>query len=146
VSGHGGPQEMTYVLKVRARRDSLVRVGRLGRLYFEKGFYYYVGSARRNHRARIARHGAQHKKLFWHIDHLLHARHVALERVLILHDNKECGTARFLHGKGHAFVDGFGSSDCRCPAHLFFSGPDEAAGLERSLVRRGFHYADKDSF
>ena len=133
---------MTYILKVTLNRDALLCVGRLGRYYFERGLYFYVGSARRNPRARIARHAARHKKLFWHIDYLLDSRHAALRRILIHRGNRECRTAQFLRRKGYAFVDRFGSSDCRCPAHLFFSGQEGAAGLERALVRKGFHDTD----
>ncbi len=47
-----------------------MRVGRLGVVKFRAGFYFYVGSAKRNLSTRLARHARRRKKLRWHIDYL----------------------------------------------------------------------------
>ena len=53
----------------------------------------------------------------------------------------ECELARRLEEVFRSFP-GFGSSDCRCPSHLFFSEEiralrQEAEEILRSLVKRG---------
>ena len=60
----------TYLLQIEAGRNFKTRVGKLGSLYFKKGYYLYVGSAKRGLEARIKRHLRKDKKIFWHIDYL----------------------------------------------------------------------------
>ena len=57
------------------RRESIV-VGCLGAVCFERGWYAYVGSARRGRGARVARHQRADKPLHWHADYLF-SRHAA---------------------------------------------------------------------
>ena len=137
---------MTYVLKIGLDKDTQIDVGKLKNLRFERGVYFYVGSARKNVAARITRHYSKNKKIFWHIDYLLSWRHAVLKTTLVHNDNNECQTAQFLYKNGYSFVKSFGSSDCRCPAHLFFARDGNDRKLERLLVQRNFQYADKNSF
>jgi len=98
--------------------DIQVRSGR--RFKLEKGFYGYVGSALSGLERRIARHLSTRKKLYWHIDYLLNS---AVVRVVISAETsrkEECFTAHALSRRLPA-IPGFGSSDCNCPSHLFFS-------------------------
>ena len=77
------------------------------------------------------RHLRGEKKIHWHVDHLLiHARAVD---VVVAHseERKECEVAGEL-AKGLPSVKGFGSSDCNCESHLFYS-PDLHALLRRAL-------------
>ncbi len=57
------------------RREALA-VGALGVVTLERGWYAYVGSARRGRAARVARHLRTDKPLRWHADYLF-ARHAA---------------------------------------------------------------------
>lgn len=100
-------------------------VGRLGRVRFSAGWYFYTGSARRAIEARIRRHFARKKKIHWHIDRLLSrqaanvAFALAFEADLV---ESECSLhQRTLSALSATTpVPGFGSSDCRagCQSHL----------------------------
>ncbi len=44
------------------KRQESIQIGKLGHFAFEKGYYVYVGSAKRNIRSRVNRHIAVEKK------------------------------------------------------------------------------------
>jgi Uri superfamily endonuclease len=123
-----------YLLCLWVQRARRIRVGGLGRFAFPAGIYLYAGSARRALRARLGRHGRRRKPLRWHIDYLRrHARPVAAA-VAPWARGRECAVARAalaLPG-ARAVVPGFGSSDCRCRAHLIHigDGADAPRGSE----------------
>lgn len=108
----------TYALLMHCQKAGRVRVGRLGWLTLQCGYYVYVGSAlgpggleaRLGHHRRIAR------RPHWHIDYL--RRRCKLVEVYSLEsaERLECQWAHTL-GEG---IAGFGASDCRCRSHLFF--------------------------
>lgn len=96
-------------------------VGRLGCFLFPAGFYVYTGSAVRGLEARIARHLRRRKKLRWHIDYLLqYGRVVGVRRYR--GGLSECKLSRGVESLpgSSMVVRGFGSSDCKCPAHLYY--------------------------
>lgn len=131
VSNHGLTYTMplqTYILIVRNTADAKIQIGSLGALLFKRGYYAYVGSAKRNLEARIRRHLRKEKKLHWHIDYLLNASSVSVETVLLL-DAPECTVARLL-SEHFPCVERFGASDCRCNSHLFFA---ERPSFENAL-------------
>ena len=101
-------------------------MGRLGEICFPAGAYAYVGSARRGFKARLSRYLKPIKKHHWHIDYLL--RKASLSHIFLApgRGTIECRMARNLGLRLEA-VPGFGSSDCRCPGHLFFAATGEAA-------------------
>lgn len=109
-------------------------VGELGNLELKAGYYAYVGSALGGLEKRVERHLASDKKIHWHIDYLLTRGRV----IDIVHgetkERKECAIAGEL-AKHLASVADFGSSDCKCESHLFYS-PDFNA--LRRLVLGGF--------
>lgn len=112
----------TYALLVHVPYDLAASVGELGTLNFKAGYYAYIGSALRGLKGRVGRHLREEKKLHWHIDYLL-ARARAVDIVLAqARTRKECAVAGEL-AKHFVSIKGFGSSDCRCGSHLFFS-PD----------------------
>ncbi len=115
------PRATTYQLFIRVTRDRVVGVGRLGTFRFPAGRYVYTGSAVRGLEARIARHLAREKRLFWHIDYLLAAPGVRVEAVR-RSTRPECAVAR--SAGGAIPVPGFGASDCRagCASHLRYLG------------------------
>ncbi|MDJ0762222.1 MAG: GIY-YIG nuclease family protein [Myxococcota bacterium] len=109
----------TYALHISVAQQIAIQIGKLGRFSFPPGHYVYVGSAKRNMDARIARHKSSKKKLRWHIDYLLNSPHAKIVEV-ILSEKGECELNQSI--KGDVIVKGFGSSDCqsRCKSHLKF--------------------------
>jgi sugar fermentation stimulation protein A len=106
-------------------------VGQLGTLTFEKGYYLYVGSARKNLSKRIGRHRRGGAKHFWHVDYLReHADFHSAFPVRSV-DPLECRIAAALEKVAMGRVENFGSSDCSCPSHLFVMEHDP-------LLSRGF--------
>lgn len=110
----------TYVLLIELPKSTDIQVGRLGKIKFQAGFYAYVGSALSGLESRIGRHLRKEKKLYWHIDHLL--LHGRIRNIFYAEgsEKKECDTAKGLTAR-FATIKGFGSSDCDCESHLFYS-------------------------
>jgi Uri superfamily endonuclease len=108
----------TYALLMYCEHAGRVRVGRLGWLPLQRGYYVYVGSAlgpggleaRLGHHRRIAR------RPHWHIDYLRRRCKLVEVYSQASEQRLECEWAQVL-GEG---VAGFGASDCRCESHLFF--------------------------
>ena len=109
----------TYVLIIFLEDDQKIMVGKLGNIFFKKGYYAYVGSALGNLEARLARHLRKEKKLHWHLDYLL--GHAQIFEIIYTESEKriECSIVRQLLGLES--VKGFGCSDCSCESHLFSS-------------------------
>ncbi len=115
----------TYIVVLHMKKGAVITVGRLGGFQFKKGWYYYVGSAfgPGGLGARLTHHLTVSRKPHWHLDYL--RPHTQVRDILISDENQhlEHVWAGILasHPGMSAPVRGFGSSDCRCPAHLFFS-------------------------
>ncbi|MCS7131646.1 MAG: GIY-YIG nuclease family protein [Hadesarchaea archaeon] len=122
----------TYALLVHVPYDLSISVGELGTLNFRAGYYVYIGSALGGLEARVRRHLRTEKTLHWHIDYLL-VRSRTVDVVFARSDErKECEVAAEL-AKQFEGVRGFGSSDCRCGTHLFYS-PDFNELLRQVLL------------
>ena len=120
MSPRGSTAKGCYVLLIGLPADETVTAGRLGPIRFRGGHYAYVGSALGGLRSRLNRHLRSEKKAHWHIDYLLEKARIS-EIVTCETDVRvECVIARALWGRFDS-VAGFGSSDCRCRSHLFFS-------------------------
>lgn len=111
-----------YQLHLLLPKPARVKVGKLGVFLFPAGRYVYTGSAMSGLARRINRHRRQEKRLHWHIDYLL--RHARIERIETYQTAQrlECAlNAQAMDRPGaRAIVKGFGSSDCRCLAHLIY--------------------------
>ena len=108
-----------YIAVFNLSKDHYIKVGKLGRIKFREGIYFYVGSAQRNLLVRIERHGRRNKPLRWHIDYLS-AKTEMLGAIIISGTReRECQMASELAEMYELAVPGFGSSDCRCGGHLF---------------------------
>jgi Uri superfamily endonuclease len=127
----------TYALVLSSRGVHRIRIGRLGELVTRPGFYVYVGSAfgPGGIRARVARHGRECSRPHWHIDYL--RPRTRLEQVWY-----SCDPIRREHQWAHQIARArgssvplgrFGSSDCRCPSHLYFF---ESRPSRRTFSRR----------
>jgi len=110
----------SYVLLIKLPEDETIPTGRLGPIHFSRGYYAYAGSALGGLQPRLERHLRTGKKLHWHIDYLLEKAWI--EETVTCHtgERMECSIARSL-GERFEQIPGFGSSDCRCKSHLFFS-------------------------
>jgi Uri superfamily endonuclease len=112
----------TYALLLRAEEAQSLEVGALGSMTVQPGWYIYVGSAfgPGGLQARVRRHARGDGALHWHVDYLRAV--TTLAAVWYTHDpeRRECTWATILREWGSARVpmDGFGASDCDCPAHL----------------------------
>ena len=113
-----------YIAIFRLDKACHIKVGSLGRLAFQKGLYFYVGSAQKNMSARLARHARQDKVLRWHIDYL--SVQAELLGAIMIQGGREheCELAGELGRMYELAVPGFGSSDCRCGGHLFYAQED----------------------
>lgn len=118
----------TYALAIEIEKDINLQIGRLGRFKFPAGFYLYIGSAQNNLEKRIQRHLRKEKKLFWHIDYLLNSPQVKARRIWARKGRWECSLAKkmILDKRFRIPIPGFGSTDCRCKAHLFLNLKEES--------------------
>jgi sugar fermentation stimulation protein A len=113
------PERGTYVLVLELTRPSVTSVGALGRIRFGRGYYAYVGSARRGMRSRLSRHLARKKRKKWHIDWLTTRSDVVPVAVATTgRVGLECRIAGLLSARAEGRVEGFGCSDCECESHL----------------------------
>ncbi|MFQ5697552.1 MAG: DUF123 domain-containing protein [Myxococcota bacterium] len=130
----------SYVLLLRSPRAREVAVGRLGRLGLRRGHYLYVGSALGSGglRARLGHHLRPASRPHWHLDHL--RPHLEVLGAFVV-----WGRARVEHRIAAQLEEwlpeapglaGFGSSDCRCRRHLFYSQDRPSVpGLRGRLLR-----------
>ncbi|MGB9729931.1 MAG: GIY-YIG nuclease family protein [Thermoprotei archaeon] len=107
---------------LRVRESCKVEVGSLGLIDVVKGYYAYVGSAKRGVLKRLMRHFSRMKKRRWHIDYLTSLEFVDVVVSFILFGRDEKSLAGLFSRKFN-FVRGFGCSDDRVnPSHLFYLG------------------------
>lgn len=131
-----------YCLLVELKKKRKIKIGSLGYLLFEKGYYVYIGSALNGLEGRIARHLKRHKKMRWHIDYLLSCGNAKVEGVFVKQTSRreECTMAgkMVLVGKQ---VPKFGCGDCKCKSHLFKAPVNGALGAFRRAKLRNFSLA-----
>jgi sugar fermentation stimulation protein A len=99
--------------------ETAIAAGSLGRRVFPRGYYCYVGSARKNLTARIDRHRRPRKRMHWHIDYLRAHSEVVAAFPIRTQDRIECSLAESMAALSDWVVPGFGCSDCSCESHLF---------------------------
>lgn len=137
----------TYALLIQLESGKEITVGRLGTFFLRAGYYLYVGSALGSGGlpARLARHRRSDKRPRWHVDYLLEYGRLLEIWNAVGEERLECLWATGAGEMAEAVpVPGFGSSDCRCLAHLsyFAAKPDYrefalkvGAILRREMVR-----------
>ena len=111
----------TYCLIVNLNKDTQIKIGKIGKINFKKGYYVYVGSAMNSLIARLNRHLNDDKKLHWHIDYLLKNKNTEIVEILFnISDKKiECELSQNIALKTDGIAD-FGCSDCECESHLYY--------------------------
>jgi sugar fermentation stimulation protein A len=131
------PERGTYVLVLELTRPSVVKVGALGEIRLERGYYAYVGSARRGMRPRLSRHLAREKRKKWHIDWL--TTHSDVAPVAVATTGRvglECKIVGLLSARAERRVKGFGCSDCECESHLAYFSTARALDLALDGLRK----------
>ena len=113
----------TYAIVLKPKAERSIKVGKLGRLRVQAGYYIYVGSAfgPGGLEARIAHHKRTSHRSRWHIDYLRAAAEIC--EVWYSYDprSREHQWAETLASARQSTMPfpGFGSSDCNCLTHLY---------------------------
>lgn len=107
-----------YCLIIFLDETKTIKIGKLGKIKFKKGYYVYVGSAMNSLESRLKRHLSEDKKLHWHVDYLLKKAEIT---DIIYNENKkvECELSQYISAKTTHIKD-FGCSDCDCESHLYY--------------------------
>ena len=127
----------SYTLVVDLAADATLSAGALGEHRLPAGAYAYTGSALgAGGFARVDRHRrtarGDHDVRHWHVDYLLGHPAARIDRVVRSTGvDVECAVAERLPAGP---VDGFGASDCDCPAHLSAAGDGLDGLAERALA------------
>ncbi len=108
----------SYVLIIKNKNNQKIQIGKLGKIFFKKGYYAYIGSGLNSLEGRINRHTRKNKKFHWHIDYLLEKTEI--ENVFYKEsiEKEECKIAN--NFSVMESILGFGCSDCNCKSHLFY--------------------------
>lgn len=120
----------------------MVKIGRLGKREFSRGFYVYTGSALNSLPSRISRHLRESKKKHWHIDHLLDAPGVRILGVAWKSNTGriECQVSQRIGTRAAESEKSFGCGGCKCYSHLhYFSNLSEAQNILKGL---GLHFSN----
>jgi len=113
----------SYILLIQLHQEQRITIGSVPDNYFPSGYYAYVGSAMGGLKSRLNRHLKKDKRPHWHIDYLLQKASIS---GIILCQTEERGECLIAQALNHQFnsIPGFGSSDCKCRSHLFFSADE----------------------
>lgn len=132
-----------YILKIKLDHPTTLTYGKKHTAHFPKGYYYYVGSALNNLEARITRHLSQEKKIHWHIDYLL--KQATIEHIYykITSEKEECPLAQQLATKLDS-IPHFGSSDCTCKSHLYYTENPHSPNLQNDLLLKKYPILTKN--
>jgi len=116
----------SYILLIALSEEQTITIGSLKAVHFSGGYYAYVGSAMGGIESRLSHHLKGNKKPHWHIDYFLEK--ASINGIIICQSQSrvECTIAQALSHQIDC-VTGFGSSDCKCKSHLFFSPNEEQA-------------------
>ena len=133
----------SYLLCLYLPRGTALTVGRLGRFHFQRGWYFYCGSAfgPGGLRARLRHHLVPSERDHWHIDYL---RRVARPRRLWWLRGHNCehlwSAALSDNLAAEIPVPGFGASDCDCSSHLLWLVRQPAWRVVRGTLQGGFEH------
>ena len=114
----------SYMVVLQVPEEKNAYIGALGTITFVPGYYVYVGSAKRNLAARLARHRRVRKKMHWHLDYLRPITIVTATIPIRTADDLEHRLSHRLEDIAERHIDHFGCTDCGCPSHLFYFTAD----------------------
>lgn len=133
----------SYFLLIKLKENKIIKIGKLGKIYFKKGFYVYVGSALNGLEARIERHLRSEKKMHWHIDYLLKDAEIIDAFYKETNEDIECAIANKF-GEKLESIKGFGCSDCKCVSHLFYGKRYEINEETLNFKMEKFQYLNQN--
>lgn len=110
----------SYVLLIELPEVQTVTVGRRKAIRFLPGYYAYVGSALGGFKSRLNHHLKGSQRPRWHIDYLLPLASISSIILFETRDRVECTIAQTLSRRFDS-IPGFGTSDCKCHSHIFFT-------------------------
>lgn len=126
-----------YILVLKAIEEFYIEHKLFNEHKFNKGYYYYIGSAQRNFGSRLKRHLLSEKIIKWHIDHLTTNKNIKLVKIISF-ENKpkeyECKLSMYICKNivNIELINNFGNSDCKiCQTHLYFSKKNHIKTLEQ---------------
>lgn len=130
----------SYALIFKCLESSDLKVGALGILRLEPGYYIYVGSAfgPGGVSARINHHRLISQRPHWHLDYLrpsLHFVEYWYTNDTPDREHQWASQLAALKGAREPFA-GFGASDCDCPTHLIRFGFKPSFDGFRRRIRR----------
>jgi Uri superfamily endonuclease len=132
----------TYVLILFLERAKRIQVGRLGKFYFPKGYFTYVGSALSpaGLTGRIIHHLNPIRRAHWHIDYLRKETGLVGVWFSLQPDRREHSWASLFRDmeKARVVVPGFGCSDCTCASHLFYFRKRPCLDEIRRIIHKRF--------
>lgn len=132
-----------YLVLLRLARRRRIGTGALGPVLYPAGWYLYAGSAMANLGKRIERHRRLRKRKHWHIDHLREEARFVEAWAFRSPRREECALARAAARIAAEALPRFGSSDCRCPSHLFrFDEDPRPLSAFHELLARFRHRVD----
>lgn len=111
----------SYILILILKKNLSIKVGSLGEIKFKKGYYIYIGSGKRNVKKRVLRHIKRNKKIKWHIDYLTTNKNFKIKFIFLFNEISECELANKFYLNNFSYIYKFGSSDCHCKSHLYYS-------------------------
>jgi len=130
------PAGGVYILKIKLQKEVEIKIGALGKKIFRPGYYFYVGTAQRNLKARIDRHYSSDKNFHWHIDYFLAKAELENDFYFELPGAGECFLAQTLIKQGGKTpIAGFGASDCSCGSHLIYFSEAVGSKIVEELIK-----------
>jgi Uri superfamily endonuclease len=133
----------SYVLVFKLDKPTTLDVGRLGAVNLSSGNYVYCGSARGpgGLAARIKHHAKISARPFWHIDYIKNVSQLLSVGFDLGNERMECRWAEILLNQNLFQIvrPGFGSSDCPCSTHFYFS---DLSAREIFLILQINHIVD----
>lgn len=134
-----------YLLEISASSNFYVDIKRYNGILFNKGFYYYSGSAQKNFGSRLKRHLKREKNIYWHIDYLTTSKYCKIDTLFLFEGGAktlECELVNTLQTNFPVLetIIGFGNGDCdKCESHLLYSNQkinhNHFSALYQSAVR-----------
>ncbi len=129
----------TYALTQYCPNPTTVKVGALGLISLDPGYYTYIGSAfgPGGLAARLRHHVADQSPPHWHLDYLRSYLEPASAWVSLSAEHFEHRWARAMSefDMDISPVARFGCSDCCCASHLFYVRSYSSPSLGRILGR-----------
>jgi sugar fermentation stimulation protein A len=130
-----------YIVILYLERETEITIGELGNISFRKGYYLYVGSAKKALTKRLGRHQRSRKNFFWHIDYLREKASFRKGLPIRTSEDIECALAAGLEKIADWSTPRFGCSDCSCKSHLF--GMDEDPVKSPRFIEMLYNYRIK---